>query len=150
MDRSELRVLEISAEETYPIRQELLRSGRPLEEVQFQGDQDATTVHLGVFLNDRLIGIASFVRNKHESFEFQNQYQLRGMAILPEFQKRQVGHLLLHAGENLLKNEKNCEFLWCNARESAVNFYLRNNYKTHGDYFEIPNVCTHIVMVKPL
>lgn len=136
--------------DTYPIRQEILRPGKPLQEVHFQGDRDPSTVHLGAFLEEELLGIATFVKNLHRDFEFEKQYQLRGMAILPEFQKKQVGHQLLHSGENLLKQEKDCEFLWCNARESAVNFYLKNGYKTHGDYFEIPDVCTHIVMFKPL
>lgn len=147
---NEVSIHEIRAEETYAVRQEILRPGRPPEEVRFAGDLDSTTVHLGAFLENRLVGIATYVQNSHKDFDFPYQYQLRGMAVLPEVQKMRIGERILKAGENLLKEQKNVGFLWCNARETAVEFYRRNNYQAHGKYFEIPHVCTHIVMYKVL
>ena len=150
MGTSELSIREISPEATYPIRQQILRPGRPIEEVRFEGDTENSTVHLGAFSGEELVGIASFFKNSHREFRIPEQYQLRGMAVLPEARNMQVGQKLLLAGETLLKDQRNIGFLWCNARETAVEFYRKNNYKTHGDYFEIPNVCTHIVMYKHL
>lgn len=150
MGTSEISIREIRPEDTYPIRQQILRPGRPKEEVQFSGDTDKSTLHLGAFVDNRLVGIASFVKNPHKDFDEQEQYQLRGMAILPEARNKQLGKQLLQWAEAFLKEQRQVNFLWCNARESAVDFYRKNNYRTHGDYFEIPNVCTHIVMYKYL
>lgn len=150
MSPQHVDIREIGPNDTYPIRQQILRPGRPLEEVKFSGDTEKTTVHLGAFLEGELIGIATFVKNPHQDFKDQEQYQLRGMAVLPEIQKKQIGQRLLQWGETFLKTERKAELLWCNARKSAVEFYRKNNYRTHGDYFEIPNVCTHIVMYRRL
>lgn len=150
MGTSEINIREIRPEDTYSIRQQILRPGRPFEEVQFSGDTDITTVHLGAFFNDKLVGVASFVSNPHKDFADREQYQLRGMAVLPEVQKMHIGQQLLQWGEVYLREQRQVNFLWCNARESAVDFYRKFNYRTHGDYFEIPNVCTHIVMYKYL
>ena len=150
METTAIKVREIRPEETYPVRHEILRPGRPMKEVQFEGDFEPATFHLGAFWEDKLVGIATFVKNPHKDFDLQEQYQLRGMAVLPEVQKMHLGQRILHTGELLLKEQKNTSFLWCNARETAVEFYSKNNYRTHGDYFEIPNVCTHIVMYKYL
>ena len=150
LETAEISIREIRPEETYPIRHEILRPGRPLKEVQFEGDFEPTTFHLGAFLQEKLVGIATYVKNPHKDFEPTEQYQLRGMAVLPEVQKMHLGQRILLAGETILREKKNTRFLWCNARETAVDFYRKNNYQTHGDYFEIPNVCTHIVMYKRL
>jgi len=118
--------------------------------VQFDGDLDNSAVHLGAFLNNDLVGIATYVKNSHSAFKVENQYQLRGMAVLPEVQKMHIGQQLLQWGESYLKDHHKTGLIWCNARDSAINFYKRNKYQTYGDFFDIPNVCTHIVMFKTI
>lgn len=150
MDTSEISIREIRPEETYPVRHEILRPGRPLKEVQFEGDFEPTSFHLGAFVKEKLVGIATYVKNNHKDFPDKGQYQLRGMAVLPEARKMHLGQRILLAGETNLKEQKHIDFVWFNARETAVDFYRKNKYLTYGDYFEIPNVCTHIVMYKHL
>ena len=147
---SQPKLLEITAEDTYAVRRPVLRPERPPEECVFEGDLDPSTLHLGIFVEQKLAGVASFMRNKSRYFDFEEQYQLRGMAVLPEFQKKEFGKKLLLEGENILKKKFPNLLLWFNARETAVNFYKNHGYETKGDLFMIPNVCRHIVMYKVL
>lgn len=150
MEASQLLIRRISAGDTYPIRQQVLRPGKPLEEVHFAGDDDEDSFHLGAFVEGELLGITSFMKNRQKYFQEEHQYQMRGMAVMPQAQGKKVGQQLVREGERILREEKEVRILWFNARESAEQFYAKNGYRTQGDYFEIPDVCTHIVMYKAL
>ena len=39
-------------------------------------------------------------------------------------------------------NSKN-NFLWCNAREEALNFYKKNGFLEFGEFFSIPRIGKH-------
>lgn len=141
-------IREISPEETYPVRHEVLRPGRPLKEVFFEGDLEEDTIHLGYFEEKKLVGVATYVPRKNSFFEAPLQYQLRGMAVLPAHRQKKLGEKLLLHGEQLLKKRNPNILLWFNARESAIAFYEKYGYHTIGSSFMIPNVCLHVVMVK--
>jgi len=142
-------IKQILAKETYVVRQPVLRECRPIEDCVFDGNNDENTFHLGLYFKSELIGVASYLNNKSKLFSEDNQYQLRGMAILKEFQQKGLGKLLLIEGEKLLINKK-AERLWFNAREIAVSFYKNNHFQTHGEAFNIPQVGLHYVMSKKL
>lgn len=148
MEPVNLKIQEIAAEETYPIRQIVLRPGKSLEEVAFPGDTDVSSFHLGAFANGKLIGATSFMKNSHSAFPNPLQFQMRGMAILPEAQGMGIGKKLLLRGEKIFNQREDTELLWFNARSTAVQFYEKFGYVTHGDFFEIPNISTHIIMYK--
>lgn len=150
LEAAAIEIRKIPAEDTYEIRQQVLRPGGNPTEVHFEGDEHEESFHLGAFISGRLLGITSFMQNSQPYFHEKSQYQMRGMAVLPEARGKRVGKELLKEGERLLREEKKVELLWFNARESAEGFYLRNLYHTRGDYFDIPKVCTHIVMYKNL
>ncbi|WP_324721773.1 GNAT family N-acetyltransferase [Salinimicrobium sp. HB62] len=141
-------IRKISAEETYPVRQEVLRPRRPLKECFFEGDLEEETFHLGYFHRQKLVAVATYVARKNELFKAPFQYQLRGMAVLPSFRGKDLGTKLLLEGEKLLKKKNQQILLWFNARETAIGFYEKHGYKTSGTPFMIPNVCMHIVMYK--
>lgn len=146
-NKKEYHVKQINAKDTYPIRHPILRSGKPIETCAFRGDDLASTIHLGLFDKDNLIGVASFMKNTHHVFAKKKQYQLRGMAILQVFQGKGLGNILLSHGEELLQ-QNNVELIWCNARILAINFYRRGHYKTKGVSFDIPNIGMHYLMYK--
>lgn len=143
-----LLIRKISADETYPVRQEVLRPGRPLKECFFEGDLEEDTFHLGYFEGTQLVAVATYVARKNELFDSPYQYQLRGMAVLKSYQGKKLGEKLLLEGEKLLKKKNPAILLWFNARETAVEFYRKYGYRTTGPAFMIPNVCMHIVMYK--
>lgn len=142
-----IRVDQITAAQTIAIRHRVLRQGKPIETCHFKGDDLLTTVHLGLFANDKLIGIATYL--DHSRLEKINEVQLRGMAILPEWQGKSLGSYLIKTGEEIAINRKK-EMLWCNVRISSQKFYQKMNFQTQGDIFTIPDVGPHIVMEKQL
>ncbi|TYP96728.1 ribosomal protein S18 acetylase RimI-like enzyme [Tenacibaculum adriaticum] len=137
----------ITAEETYSIRKEVLRKGIDLP-YEFNGDFDKDTFHLGAYKNGELVGVVSFMRVKCDSLKG-NQYQLRGMATLSKARGLGFGRLLINTATNELK-KKEVDFIWCNAREVALKFYENNGFKILGDSFEIDKVGTHFKMYKNL
>ena len=138
-------VKEISAEETYDIRLKVLRNGINLP-CQFDGDFDSDTFHLGVFEGNQLAGISSFVKTKKPSFDVE-QYQLRGMATLPETRGKGYGKLMLQKSFELLKN-RSVKTIWCNAREIALHFYLKQDFKILGKPFDIDEIGIHYLLYK--
>ena len=142
-----IQIKEISAHETFPIRLEVLRKNIPLS-FEFNGDFDSDTIHLGAFKNDKLIAVSSYMKANNKNFEG-NQYQLRGMATLTEYQGFGAGKLMLQKAVQILK-EKNGNLLWCNARIAAVDFYKKQGFHTFGEKFEISYVGEHYVMFKKI
>lgn len=150
-----LEIRNISGLETYPVRHPVLRHGRPVEDCYFTGDDLDTTIHLGIFVENKLVGVATFLLNHDAtitSLQHHNKescYQLRGMAVLKEMRGSQLGEKLLQKGEKLLiKNGVTA--LWFNARIAAVPFYKRLDYKVISDPFEIEPIGTHYKMYKSL
>lgn len=149
MNTKPVKIKQLSFEETYPIRQIVLRPNRPLETCFFEGDELETTLHFGGFVNNELVGIISLFKNNHLSFQEENQYQIRGMAVLEGFRKYGLGKKIVEYSEDYLK-QKNISLIWFNARESAVGFYQKSGYQVLGDSFDIPDVGIHYVMYKTL
>ena len=145
---TELTIKEISSTETYAVRQPILREGRPIEDCKFSHDDDDSTFHLGVFLGNVLIGVVTYFKNEIKQLSG-NQYQLRGMAVLNEYQNRGIGKLMIDEGEKIVKERKG-NVIWCNAREVAVNFYKRHGFNLLGKPFVIPKIGLHFVMHKTL
>ena len=140
-------IKEIQSSETYLVRQEELRKGKPLETCHFEGDDEKTTKHFGIELNEKIIGIVSVYQVNSQLFFDENQFQIRGMAVLEAHQQKGYGALLIERAEKYCF-EKNASVIWFNAREKAVPFYEKNGYQTKGNSFEIPEVGIHFVMFK--
>ena len=142
-----MNVRQISANDTYSIRQQMLRPGKDLSECHFKDDEDDNTIHLGAFIDGKLVSVASFYFNNNPRFDTDVQYQLRGMATLPEFQNQGFSKELLKVGFPLIKRNF-CELVWCNARTSAEGFYQKTGFEAVGDIFDIPDIGPHRLMVK--
>ena len=98
-------IKQIKTDDTYAIRQTILRPGKAIDTCKFTGDSHSSTFHLGLYYKNELAGIASYMLNSNERFSDKLQYQLRGMAILPEFRGCQFGKHLLEEAENILNNK---------------------------------------------
>lgn len=144
-----MEIKKINSIDTYPVRHEVLRKGKPIETCQFKGDDDENTVHFGLYQNERLIGIISIFKEKNNLFSEINQFQIRGMAVLEEFQGKGFGAELVKEAENQCIN-LNADLIWFNARENAVFFYKKLDYTTIGDSFLIPDVGIHFAMYKKI
>lgn len=140
-------VKKINSTTTFQVRQPVLRPGKPIESCIFEGDDLETTTHLGLYNNSKLAGIVSIFASCHKLFPQVGQFQLRGMAVLDEFQKKGYGERLVSEAEVCIK-EQNGSLIWFNAREAAVDFYKKMGYEIVGDAFDIPTIGIHFVMRK--
>ena len=142
-------VKSIQARETYAVRHPVLRQGRPLASCAFSGDDLRNTLHLGGYYQGRLAAVATFLPQDHPEWNTSPTYQLRGMAVLREFQGKGLGLRILKYGEQALI-ERGVEVLWMNARINAVPFYEKQGYHKRGTEFEIAGIGPHYVMHKRL
>ena len=142
-----MKIEEITAEQTYGLRKKELRKNMSLSS-KFRGDLDADTFHLGLFINNEIVSIVSFMRSDHKEFT-EKQFQLRGMATKENYQGKGFGKMLITKSEELLK-EKEVIIVWCNARIVALDFYKKQGFKIIGKEFDIPQIGGHFVMYKKL
>jgi len=121
--------------EVRPLRLEVLRAGMANQSVEFDGDDEATTVHLGAFDETEVnIGVSSWMQRPFQPEPDLKALQLRGMATAVHLQRHGVGALLLEAGLNHAQ-ENGFAVIWANARDAALNFYNRHGYTTVGEGF---------------
>ena len=144
-----MEIKKIKAKDTYPVRNEVLRKGLPVETCHFNGDENTDTTHFGFYIENNLIGIISIFKEKHHLFPEEIQFQIRGMAVLEDYQGKGYGAQLVNVAESYCL-DLGANLIWFNARERAVAFYQKLNYKIIGDSFEIPNVGIHFVMYKKI
>ena len=144
-----MKVLRINASDTYPIRQQVLIPDHDIKKAKFDNDDDDDiSFHLGAFKDSKLVSVASFFYDRNTEFKDQHQYQLRGMATLPEYQGRGLSSELLNMAFPIIK-QNFCTLLWCNARTSAVGYYEKVGFiKFDDNSFEIEGIGSHILMFK--
>lgn len=140
-------IREIEALATYSVRHSILRQGKPIATCKFEGDDLATTFHFGYFIESELAGIISLFKATNTLFDQKNQYQIRGMAVIEKYRNKGIAKALVLYSEAFCKTF-NCNFIWLNARTSAIPFYEKVNYEKEGNLFEIINVGEHILMYK--
>lgn len=142
-------IRKISSIDTFLVRHPILREGKPIESCQFDGDDFETTTHFGLFIDKNLIGVISVFKNNNVIFNFENQFQIRGMAILNNFQRKGFGDELVKHSEEFVKSQFG-KLIWFNARESAVPFYEKLGYTKIGEPFFIADIGIHHIMKKKL
>ncbi len=163
MDSEGIHIQAICAVDTRPLRQKVLRPHQQLDELNFPGDDDLSTLHLGLFINDELVGIASIYREAMPGREEDVcAWRLRGMAIAPELQGRGYGSKLLNACVQHVKQSVNAAtsasytqelqpvIFWCTARVSAQQFYEQHGFRISGEVFELPDIGPHYIMFRIL
>jgi predicted GNAT family N-acyltransferase len=135
----------IPAEEVLPIRNEVLRQGRlTLDECRFTGDKMEGAFHLGYFDNDQLVCVASFHPQNYRKYNG-NAYQLRGMATIEKSRGKSIGNQLLNFAIVYLRGQK-VNYVWCNARVSAIKFYQNIGFEVISDEFEVHGIGPHRVL----
>lgn len=144
-----LQIKEISPEETYGIRHKVLRPQQTIEDCKFEGDQSKGSFHLGAYLDQKLVSIASFYIERHPEIDGVLQYRLRGMATLEEYRKEKAGSSLLKRAEEIMLDH-GADAWWCNARTGVAGYYKKQGLKENGEIFDLPPIGPHIVMYKNL
>lgn len=140
----------VTATEVRPLRHRVLRPEQPIASTVYPGDDLPGSVHLGAFdgndvLGSSLVGIASLYDEARPAVP--GGWRLRGMATAPHMQRRGVGADLLASCIEHVAAAGGAE-LWCNARQSALGFYLRAGFEVSGEEFDVPGIGAHVVMAR--
>lgn len=146
---SSFEIYAIKARATHAVRHPVLRKGRPKSSCFFEADEKDSSLHLGAFKKERLIGVCSAYHRQHLVHDAKKPFQIRGVAVLPANQGEGIGRALMERMEEKLR-EINCDFIWLNARENAVPFYQRLDYHSTGDPFFIDKIGVHYGFYKTL
>jgi GNAT superfamily N-acetyltransferase len=137
----------ITTAETYLVRHPVLRPGKAIETCRFEGDDLASTVHFGIFEDEKVIGVLSLFDASNSGIAAETQLQFRGMAVLAAYQNKGIGAILMEFAETQIK-AKTGAIIWLNAREKALPFYEKMGYQKMGQPFTIGDIGIHFVMYK--
>ena len=142
-------IKKISSESTLQVRNAVLRPNQSIESCHFEGDNLPSTAHFGYFDKENIAGIVSVFERSHPNWPNEAQIQVRGMAVLDNFQKRGIGEQLIQHVITYAQ-QKRIAIIWLNARKNAVPFYEKTGFHIYGTAFEIEGVGTHFVMYRLL
>lgn len=120
-----ISIEQIRPELTWRLRQEVLYPAQKLYEMELDEDQEG--IHFGAFTDNKLVGIISL-------FQTDKSFQFRKLAVLTEYQKMGIGNALLQRVEEFAESESGT-VIWCNARLSAIGFYMKAGYSHTGKLF---------------
>ena len=132
----------IAAADVRPLRQLVLRPGRPFAETAFPGDAAPGAAHFGAFRGGELLAVATLLDAPHPERAGERACQVRGMASHPSVRGGGFGAAALAACVAEAR-ARGAVLVWCNAREAALGFYLRAGFVATGERFEIPGVGPH-------
>ena len=144
-------IVELTSAETHPLRAAVLRNDTPSRELALDGDDEPTTVHLGVRDGTgRLIGISTWLLRPPPGSE-RDGVQLRGMATAPDVRGQGAGDALLDAGIARVRAAQPDAVLWARARDSAVGFYRRHGFEIVEPGFvdETTGIPHHVILLPP-
>lgn len=128
------QIVELTTEQTHPLRLDVLRHDTPSKVVSFPEDGWPGTRHLGVIDNGTLVGTSTWIPRPFDGLPEVAAVQLRGMATAHSHQGRGVGAALLKAG-CLHASAGQADLVWANARDTALGFYVAHGFAVVGDGF---------------
>jgi GNAT superfamily N-acetyltransferase len=148
-ERGDLSIQVISPEDTFALRISVLRPHISGEELRFPGDEEPSTIHLGAFLDDALVGVTTAIREPPPDGANGGAWRLRGVAVDPEYQGSGYGWELMNACERRIRAAGGVT-MWCNARVGVISFYQKLGFQVVSEEFEIPKIGPHVEMRKRL
>ncbi|MDN5284052.1 MAG: family N-acetyltransferase [Mucilaginibacter sp.] len=116
---------QIRPELTWRLRQRVLYPEKKLHEMEM--DEDNNGLHFAAFKGNDIIGVISL-------FAEGDDYQFRKFAVDHGVQKMGIGGQMLNYITDFAKTN-GAKRLWCNARVSAMGFYLKAGFVQTGQLF---------------
>jgi GNAT superfamily N-acetyltransferase len=141
-----LQIRPVTAADTFPLRQRVLRPHDTVDELARRWDGDPDACHFAAVESGTVIGSASVGRDSPPwAADPSPSWRLRGMATAEDRRREGVGTALLEAVIDHVR-QRGGGLLWCNARMAAVSLYQHAGFTTRGDGWDDPNLGPHIAM----
>lgn len=128
-------------EEYFKLRYDVLRAplGQPPGSEKNEGDING--IHFALFDKDKICAIARL--DKAEA----NVAQVRFVAVDPNYQGQGYGGMIMYATEEFSRKRGDKKMI-LHARDYAVDFYLKQNYKIIEKSYKLFGVLQHFLMEK--
>ena len=120
-----LQIEQIRPELTWRLRREVLYPDSELSDMEM--DEDFDGYHFGAFGDNQLLGVVSL-------FQDGTDFQFRKFAVVAHAQGSGVGTALLNHITDFAIAE-GAQRIWCNARTTAIGFYLQFGFERSGKLF---------------
>ncbi len=137
----------VAPEVTYPLRNRVLRPGKPQSAVHLAIDHDPATATFAARAPDgEVVGTAIVYPEPCPWLpERAADWRLRGMATAEGRRGQGIGALVLRAALDHVAAAGG-ELVWCNARVPARLFYERAGFRPHGAPWDEADIGPHIAM----
>lgn len=117
------------------LREEILRKPLGLSFLPEELELEKNQIHIAGFLEGELCATAVLVPKGDE-------VKMQRVAIEIHLQNKGVGTALMSFCEDCAKG-RGFKSIYCHARETAISFYLKNNYTLEGEPFEEQRIPHH-------
>ncbi|MGB3735836.1 MAG: GNAT family N-acetyltransferase [Ilumatobacter sp.] len=131
----DITIGDITAVDTHDLRRRVLRDGAADAVVEWVGDDEPATVHLGATAGGQIVAISTWLDAPDPLVPDVRSRQLRGMATDPTRTGRGLGRMLLTTGLQRATAE-DFDRVWANARVTALGFYESAGWTVTGPVFE--------------
>jgi GNAT superfamily N-acetyltransferase len=129
---------QITPQLTWRLRRDELYPGEHMFNMEMEEDNHGW--HFGGFMDNKLIAVVSL-------FQKDTDFQFRKFAVQKDYQGKGIGRELLQYITNFAKAEGGTR-IWCNARDTAVQFYIKDGFTSTGEVFERKGVNFEILEKK--
>lgn len=127
----------------YDLRWRILRQPWSGEKPTGQDEFERTATHLTAWDGDQLAGCGRFYLGSAD------EAQIRGMAVEQGYRNRGIGSMILQGLEERA-SQAGARRIVLHARESALEFYRKNQYQVAGPSYTLFHSIVHWRMCKDL
>jgi predicted GNAT family N-acyltransferase len=103
--------------------------------------EEKNHIQIAGFMGKELIATAVLVPEG-------DNMKMQRVVVLETLRNNNIGSSMMEFCESLAQR-KGVKVMYCHARDSAVNFYSRNNYEKEGEYFDEDGI-PHLKMKKKM
>jgi len=121
----DINIEQIVPQLTWQLRRDVLYPQQNKFEMEMPEDVDG--IHFGAFSNNALVAVVSVFRDGYD-------FQFRKLAVDASAQNKGIGSKLLGYITDFAIDEGGKK-LWCNARLTAIQFYLNHGFIQTGNLF---------------
>jgi GNAT superfamily N-acetyltransferase len=145
MDKLQLRRMQL--DDILQFRHEIIRPMQRPEDIVYFGDRVRSSLHVGAFLEDNLVGVVSVVREPCPSIADQNTWRARALGVRPEMRRTGLGRRLMQVTFGYAASQ-HASIVWGHARTKIIQLHLSVGMEKWGEEFHDPLTGPHYLVIR--